>query len=161
MNNKEQALTTLQDAYFTLVGNELENKHKELAEAITNAIKALGGNVPKCPEMSSFKMTEAQAIARIHNETFSFNMQGDNWTDDEFDSFFEIPFIALQAIVEVKSTCKEDTEAKLGVVRLQYSDYSLDECEKITLKILEHELTGVVGKWGKDEAEARGKQENC
>jgi len=148
MNNKEQALTLLLDAYYTLVENKLDSKYKELKKAIKEAVKELGGTIPRTPKQPYFRGTETGILAHIHNTLWLFKMTGTGWGDDELEAFYEIPYLAYEALADVKSTCKKDTEAKIEVIRTQYSDYNLDEIQKIALRTLEHELTGRVGEWG-------------
>ena len=130
-NNKEQAKTTLQSVYYTLVWNNIATRHKELVNAILEALEVLKADVLPIEQVNYYKGTEAGALAYIHNTVFTFELKGEGWTDEETEAFFNIPFLALQALADVPSTCKEDTEAKLEAIHTQYADYDLDEIRKL------------------------------
>lgn len=153
---KELTIKTLQLAYNTLAENNLLAKHKELTNALQEALDALGATVQESLKKGTdFSKgtenkanTEVKALAGIHNMLFLYNVD-DSITEEQVSAFYSVPFYALKALERAKSTCKEDTEAKLEAIRIELKDDTLDELERTILRVLEYELTGTTSEWGK------------
>ena len=144
--------TALKRAYNTFKANNLE-KHYKLKNAFLDALEAFNmGNLKKGTDFSKgtgLKLsTEIEALARIYNTIFKHNITEENTTDEQFNTFYMIPFTVLETLVKVKSTCKRDIFTKIKVLRSEFADYDLDEIQRTALKVMEYELTGRAGKWG-------------